>query len=428
MVPGTKAQEKPGIDCNSVKIFTLAAMKRLFAIVGFTLLWGQSLQCYTASNSDLPGDEILSIYVDGADTAWIGTANGLTWYAHPNFRSSPIAQSNWIAECVKAPNAALWCAYYNLGADGGVFRYYNGTLQWYDKNDIAPGYWRASVLGRSIAMEGNTVWVGLFGSGLAKYDGSSWTWYHPRITTGMPDSTINAIAIDAQGRKWLGTEYRSVVLFDGNTWMSLGPAGSGRINDILITSSGEVYVAANNGVYKYGGSPNNWQQLSSSSANALAYDGSVLWVGLRDGVAKYDGNTFATFLTTADGLPSNSVRSIGVSNSGLLYIGTLNRGLCVYQLSQSLEWNQRNEKDIRVYPLPAGEYLYLQMAPGREIEKIRLFSPDGGIKVSDLSHRQREQGLWLIDLPHTLPVGWYIMEIVGRGGWHAYTKVVKENL
>jgi hypothetical protein len=122
----------------------------------------QQLQCYTAANSDLPGNAILSIYVDGSDTAWIGTDNDLTWYANGTFWSNIVAGANWISECTKAPNGAVWCAFYNLAADGGVFRYHNGTLTWYRKNDIAPSYWRTCVLGRSIAVEGNTAWVGLF--------------------------------------------------------------------------------------------------------------------------------------------------------------------------------------------------------------------------------------------------------------------------
>jgi ligand-binding sensor domain-containing protein len=243
--------------------------------------------------------------MDGSDTAWIGTENDLTWYANGTFWSNIVAGANWISECTKAPNGAVWCAFYNLAADGGVFRYHNGTLTRYDKNDIAPPYWRASVLGCSITMEGNTVWVGLFGAGLAKYEGTTWSWYHPQRTAGMPDSFIRAIAVDAQGRKWLGTNSQGVVIFDGSTWTQVGPTGSGPISDILITPSGDIYVAAQNGLYKYGGAPNTWQTLSSSGAYALAYDGSVVWIGTRGGgVARYDGTTLTTFLTTVDGLPS----------------------------------------------------------------------------------------------------------------------------
>jgi ligand-binding sensor domain-containing protein len=180
---------------------TFVNMRWRYILLGVALGWAQQLQCYTAGSSNLPGNVISSIYVDGSDTAWIGTDNGLTWYANGTFRSSAVAWANRISECTKAPNGAVWCAFYSLALDGGVFRYHNGTLTWYRKNHIAPSYWYTSVLGHSIAMEGNTVWVGLFGAGLAKYDGTTWSWYHPLRTAGMPDSTVLAIAVDAQGRK-----------------------------------------------------------------------------------------------------------------------------------------------------------------------------------------------------------------------------------
>jgi ligand-binding sensor domain-containing protein len=101
-------------------------------------------------------------------------------------------------------------------------------------------------------------------AGLTEYDGTIWNWYHPQRIAGMPDSTIQSIAVDAQGRKWLGTNSQGVVIFDGTNWTKVGPTGSGPINDILITPSGDIYVAAQNGLYKYGGAPNTWQTLSST--------------------------------------------------------------------------------------------------------------------------------------------------------------------
>jgi hypothetical protein len=115
-------------------------IKWRFILLGVVLGWAQQLQCYTVGNSDLPGNAILSIYVDGSDTAWIGTDNGLTWYAKGTFRSNAVAGAKWVSECTKVPNGAVWCAFYNLAADGGVFRYHNGRLTWYAKNDIAPSY------------------------------------------------------------------------------------------------------------------------------------------------------------------------------------------------------------------------------------------------------------------------------------------------
>jgi hypothetical protein len=350
----------------------------------------------------------------------------LTWYANGTLRSNAVAGANWISECTKAPNGAVWCAFYNLAADGGVFRYHNGTLTYYDKNDIAPSYWGASVLGRSIAMEGNTVWVGLYGAGLAKYDGTSWSWYHPQRIRCYARLLHSGYCCGCPGAEsgW-APDYQSVVIFDGSTWRQVGPTGSGPINDILITPSGDVYVAAQNGFYKYGGAPNTWQTLSSSGAYALAYDGSVVWIGTRGGgVARYDGTTLTTFLTTADGLPSNSIRSIGRRGAGPLYIGTLNNGVCVYNFgSTALGKSLPSEKALSVYPVPVRERLYVQ-AGEEDVEQVRLFSPVGGVVVSSLPYRRQRDGAYEIELPLTLPTGFYILEVTSRRGWQAQAKVL----
>jgi ligand-binding sensor domain-containing protein len=40
--------------------------------------------------------------------------------------------------------------------------------------------------------------------GLAKFDGVNWTVYNTS-NSGLPDNYVNAIAIDGQGNKWIGT-------------------------------------------------------------------------------------------------------------------------------------------------------------------------------------------------------------------------------
>jgi ligand-binding sensor domain-containing protein len=44
----------------------------------------------------------------------------------------------------------------------------------------------------------------IWGGGLAKFDGSSWTVYNSS-NSGLPSNSVYAIAIDGEGNKWIGT-------------------------------------------------------------------------------------------------------------------------------------------------------------------------------------------------------------------------------
>ena len=75
----------------------------------------------------------------------------------------------------------------------------------------------------------NIKWIGLgvyYGGpidvqpgGLVKFDGKNWTNFNTS-NSGLPDDNIHAIAIDKQGKKWIGT-YNGLAVFDDNHWKVL---------------------------------------------------------------------------------------------------------------------------------------------------------------------------------------------------------------
>jgi ligand-binding sensor domain-containing protein len=79
---------------------------------------------------------------------------------------------------------------------------------------------------RAIAIDGQgNKWIGVYydsasrryiGEGLVKFDGVNWTVYNTS-NSGLPDNDVNAIAIDGQGNKWIGTD-RGLAKFDGVNW------------------------------------------------------------------------------------------------------------------------------------------------------------------------------------------------------------------
>jgi signal transduction histidine kinase/streptogramin lyase len=109
------------------------------------------------------------------------------------------------------------------------------------------------------------------------------------MENGLPQNTVQALAQTSDGFLWIGTEV-GLVRFDGNTFVTYDqnskPALPG--NDI--------------------------QSLLSTS------DGS-LWIGTTDGLAHLQNESITAF-TTANGLPSNSIRSLEAGPQSLILVFT----------------------------------------------------------------------------------------------------------
>ena len=105
------------------------------------------------------------------------------------------------------------------------------------------------------------------------------------MENGLPQNTVQALAQTSDGFLWIGTEV-GLVRFDGNGFLAYDQ------NSKPVTLPG-----------------NDIQAL-------LATPDGALWIGTTDGLARLQNNLVTTF-TTANGLPSNSIRFIqkGSNNS-----------------------------------------------------------------------------------------------------------------
>lgn len=187
---------------------------------------------------------------------------------------------------------------------------------------------RARVM--SIAFEGHDLWLGLFG-GVMRHDlrtEKQFDLYTPANTGGrILSNGIYTIEVDRQGNKWIGTYGGGLYRFDGTTWTNYSPYGSGStidyrkgwaaytqgrglgdlwVYDIAFDRRGRMWVATWKGVSRFDGAGFTTYAVDAGLVDkwvyAIAIDRqNVLWFGTEGGVSRFDGTTWTSY-THADGL------------------------------------------------------------------------------------------------------------------------------
>jgi rhamnogalacturonyl hydrolase YesR/ligand-binding sensor domain-containing protein len=175
---------------------------------------------------------------------------------------------------------------------------------------------------QALAVDGDYLWAGTRGGGIVRWnmtDGSYVQYLYPQ--SGISSNNVKAIAIDGEGKVWIGTQmhwteydiaspWGGVSVFDGTTWTSYNKDNSG---------------------------------LASNNVEAIAIDGEgKLWFGTYGGgISVFDGNTWTTYTTDNSGLASNYVRAIAIDREGQVWFGTAN-GLSVFDGSTWTTYTRDN--------------------------------------------------------------------------------------
>ncbi|MCR4674582.1 MAG: response regulator [Lachnospiraceae bacterium] len=128
--------------------------------------------------------------------------------------------------------------------------------------------------------------------------------------------TVSAAGVD------IAMDYVSVI-YDSNDGLA-----SSEMNAVTQTEDGYIWVGGNSGLYRYDGVSYEKIELADSISSVTclyADEDDSLWIGTNDkGVTRYNTKTkeVRTY-SVAEGLPSESVRSIAKSADGDIYVGTV---------------------------------------------------------------------------------------------------------
>lgn len=201
----------------------------------------------------------------------------------------------------------------------------------------------ASMAGDS---EGN-VWFGTEDNGLFRYNPTSLEWKQFATPDGLDDNAY-AIAVDRQGRVWLGHLNHGVSVFNGKEWKNYdvidGPIGE-RVFDISVCpTDGDVWIATSAGLTRYSETKDTWRHytrmngLPEDQASAIAFDpeGNI-FVGTQshglamaraeDNYKKWrvvtgPGPNDLPVTPTGSGLPSYLINDVLIARDGTIYVAT----------------------------------------------------------------------------------------------------------
>jgi signal transduction histidine kinase/ligand-binding sensor domain-containing protein/ActR/RegA family two-component response regulator len=352
-------------------------------------------------------EEVASVYVDAAGVVWFGCGRGLcrieNGVAHEIGADFELPQERWEAILsdvegslwvrsekslyLRAPGSTKFQAktglpeatntYPTLALDPAgrlLVPTYRGLARQTDQGwqiiDAEQGLGTNDICAVMQDREGS-IWLGLLGSGLAKWQGfDEWQGWSDR--EGLSRESIWSIARDASGRLWVGTQFglnyaedsggrvvwnekpiegmemiRALAASpDGSLWVGGSPGGlrrlrknkvevigeqqgltSNNIRHLMVDGDGRVWASTRDGLFRSEPRSSQFEMVKLPNGDASetihmtiqTRDGSV-WAAGGHGLARFNGHAWKRF-TSRDGLKSDVVAHLAEDSDGSLWIG-----------------------------------------------------------------------------------------------------------
>ncbi len=248
---------------------------------------------YTTTNSDLPGNEVVDVYICNSSFPWM----------HDSL--------------------SIWFSCYTYGI--GVFN--KSTWEIYDFTTSAIP--TENVLQVLRFDNSNNVWVASL-RGLLQFNGSLWRVFD--TLTGIPTNLMSRIALDSDGDIWAGMHY-GIGFFDAGLeqWTIYDTVATGLdrhfVEGVAVDKNDNPWFATSTGVGYYNGS--SWQVYTTSSGlladntKCVAVDSmNILWFGHWNGLSRYDGSTWSTFTTADSKILTGFTQTIVADKDNNIWVGT----------------------------------------------------------------------------------------------------------
>jgi len=285
---------------------------------GLSCLNDSGWQLYTEENSDLPNNYLYAGAVCPDGQMAIVHSEGVVLFDGKTFTSLPATDSYLSPNGVTCDaNGGVWVAHFQ-----GVSRYSNGLWTTYRSDQLASGDSVNELVYDVKAAADGKVWV-VTSRSVAMFEHEKWTVFQEG--QGFADSRFfNALTVDAKGRPW-AAHSTGMDVFENGAWISISidKRDYSSLESIAVDAQGQVWLGTvSDGAFRFDGSSTtehnrDTEQLLSNTVASLAADSSGrVWLGTTYGLTVFDGASWQTFLMSNSGLGDNDVKFVVVTKDG----------------------------------------------------------------------------------------------------------------
>ncbi|QBN17433.1 hybrid sensor histidine kinase/response regulator [Flavobacterium nackdongense] len=334
---------------------------------------------------------------------WIGTSSGLSIYnkntrkfisLFQNVNNSSSLPNNFVLSILETKNGAIW-----VGTAKGLCRLKSRKNNIFTFQQIkAAGDNEALFIQKIKEDAAGNLWIGTKTKGVYKFDNRSQKLISLQAN-GLQNGIgldIRAIDIDKNGALWIGTYSGvSVLNSEGNIQKVENSSAKNtslkKVKAIFTDKKGTVWIGTYyNGLYNWDVSNVNFTNLNQNSGKqALSFDviSSIIadknqnvYFGTEGGgITILDKKTERTrFLSAGKSLewPGNSIKSMLLTDNGILWIGTFSDGLSAYDIKTQQFLPSLISPDLKNLLKETGVYV---IKKGRDKDVIWLGSFGKGL-------------------------------------------------
>lgn len=298
----------------------------IFFLASFSPLIGQEADIQIEHHNSINNVPVNSIVVDFNNNKWIGTEKGLYKIEDYSEETSTIKEYG-ILDAIMGENERGWVCTYD------------GKIAMFDKDVSYSTTVSSNDLITCMSVESSNIWLGTT-NGLYKVSLKSKqdNIHYTTSNSKLPSNRINDIHVSSDGQIWVGTEEGLMTIKNGK-WIS----HLRKVNISAIEEhSGDIMAAGDGGLWKFKDA--TWEELalpmefSASPIEDMSYDDfGNLWLvcGL---LGRLDENWIPYIYSEEDGFTSNHPISLNIDQRNNVWIGTAGEGLFV--IKQKNKQNQ----------------------------------------------------------------------------------------